>query len=100
MSSRAMKTSATIGKKVNFCFFMKKPLFINIIIKNRCILLLPNFVVSYPFSGVAVLRSKLVVGRRQVQSPVQSISILGRSCRSSCSEFSVVFSETRVNTGS
>ena len=26
-------------------------------------------------------------------------SILGRACRPSCSEFSVVFSETRVNTG-
>ena len=38
------------------------------------------------------LRSK--TGRREVPG-----SFLGRACRPSRSEFSVVFSETRVNTG-
>ena len=38
------------------------------------------------------LRSK--IGRREVPG-----SFLGRACRPSRSEFSVVFSETRVNTG-
>ena len=36
----------------------------------------------------------LKIGRREVPG-----SILGRACRSSRSEFSVVFSETRVNMG-
>ena len=43
-------------------------------------------------SGWTVLRSKLVDERCQVQSPVSD-------CRPSRSEFSVVFTETRVNTG-
>ena len=42
-------------------------------------------------SGTAVT---LKTGRREVPG-----SNLGRACRPSCSEFSVVFSETRVNTG-
>ena len=35
-----------------------------------------------------------ITGRREVPD-----SVLGRTCRPSRSEFSVVFSETRVNTG-
>ena len=38
--------------------------------------------------------SALKPGRREVPA-----SIPGRACRPRCSEFSVVFSETRVNTG-
>ena len=44
-----------------------------------------------PTSGIAVT---LKTGRRDVPG-----SNSGRACRSSRSEFSVVFSETRVNTG-
>ena len=43
-----------------------------------------------PTSGGAVMRSKLVDGRCQVQTSVALVDRL---------EFSVVFSETRVNTG-
>ena len=44
-----------------------------------------------PTSGRVVT---LETGRREVPG-----SNTGRACRPSCSEFSVVFSETRVNTG-
>ena len=44
-----------------------------------------------PTSGTAVT---LKTGRREVLG-----SNLGRACRDSRSEFSVIFSETRVNTG-
>ena len=53
-----------------------------------------NFVIQFykgPTSGIAVT---LKTGRREVPG-----SNLGRICRPSRLEFSVVFSETRVNTG-
>ena len=46
---------------------------------------------SGPTSGLAVT---LKTGRREVSG-----SNLGRACRTTLSEFSVVFSETRVYTG-
>ena len=49
------------------------------------------FYILRPTSGSAVT---LKTGRREVQG-----SNPGRACRPSCSEFSVVFSETCVNTG-
>ena len=67
------------GRKISFLFFKFYGFRDKVSIENS------------PTSGTAVT---LRTGRREVPG-----SNPGRACRPSHSEFSVVFSETRVNTG-